>query len=369
MTTRMKARCPIDWTLFYSTVALAIIGAIMVYSTSSLLAEQRFGSHLFFIKRQLLWLAVSAGLMGLVMKADLKRLGQYTPLAIVAIIIALALVFVMPARNGSHRWLFLGPFAVQPSELAKIVLLYYLAYSFSRADSDISDYRKSLLPHAPLVGLMVLLIMFEPDLGTVIVLGLTTMSMLYLAGARLLHLATAVAPLALAGAVMVFGFGHKIGRIKTYLASLSDPLAGSYQVKQAILTFGAGGFWGAGLGDGIQKHFFLPYPHTDFIFAAAGEELGFIGLSVALALYLLVLYRGLKIASYQPDRFGYLLASGITMLLFFNIAINIGVVTSLIPTTGLPLPLMSYGGSSLLVSLLGIAILLNLSRRRDGWCQ
>jgi cell division protein FtsW len=369
MTSSMKARSPLDWTLFYATVALVILGAIMVYSTSSLLAEQRFGSHLFFIKRQLLWLVVSAGLMAVVMKADLKRLGQYTPLAIVAILIALALVFAMPTRNGSHRWLFLGPFALQPSELAKIILLYYLAHSFSHADCDIRDYRKSLAPHAPLVGLMALLILFEPDLGTVIVLGLTTLSMLYLAGARLLHLATAVAPMAILGSIMVFGFGHKIGRIKTYLASLSNPLEGSYQVKQAILTFGAGGFWGVGLGDGRQKHFFLPYPHTDFIFAAAGEEVGFIGLLAALALYLLVLYRGLKIASYQPDRFGYLLASGITLLLFFNIAINIGVVTSLIPTTGLPLPLMSYGGSSLLVTLLGIAMLLNLSRRRDGWCQ
>ncbi len=369
MAPEMKARCPIDWLLFYATVALAIMGAIMVYSTSSLLAEQRFGSHLFFIKRQVIWLFVSAGLMGLVMKMDLKRMGQYTPLAIVIIIISLALVFLMPARNGSHRWLFLGPFALQPSELAKIVLLYYLAHSLSRADCDIRDYRKSLAPHAPLIGVMVLLIMLEPDLGTVIILGLTTLALFYMAGARLLHLATAVSPLALGGSVLVFGLGYKIARIKSYLASLSDPLQGSYQVKQAILTFGAGGFWGAGLGDGLQKHFFLPYPHTDFIFAAAGEEVGFIGLIFALAVYMLVLYRGLKIASYQPDRFGYLLASGITLLLFFNIAINIGVVTSLIPTTGLPLPLMSYGGSSLLVTLLGVAILLNLSRRRDGWCQ
>ncbi len=365
----MKARCPIDWTLFYATVALAIIGAIMVYSTSSLLAEQRFGSHLFFIKRQMIWLFISAGVMWAVMKLDLKRMGQYTPLAIVVVIIALALVFLMPARNGSHRWLFLGPFALQPSEIAKIVLLYYLAHTLSRANCDIRDYRKSLLPHAPLIGVMALLIMLEPDLGTVIILGLTIMSLLYMAGARLLHLATAVSPLVIGGGVLVFGLGYKITRIKTYLTSLSDPLQGSYQVKQAILTLGAGGFWGSGLGDGRQKHFFLPYPHTDFIFAAAGEELGFVGLLAVLGLFMTVLYRGLKIASYQPDRFGYLLASGITLLLFFNIAINIGVVTSLIPTTGLPLPLMSYGGSSLMVTLLGIAILLNLSRRRDGWCQ
>jgi len=365
----MKARCPIDWTLLYVTIALAIFGATMVYSTSSLLAEQRFNSHLFFIKRQILWLLVSAIVMAVVIRLDLKRLGQYTPLAIIGVIVALALVFLMPARNGSHRWLLLGPLALQPSELAKLILLYYLAHALSKADCDICDYRKSLLPHTPLIGVMLLLIMLEPDLGSVIVLGLTTLAVFYMAGARLLHLATAIAPLALGGSFLVFGLGYKIGRIKSYLTSLSDPLQGSYQVKQAILALGAGGFWGAGLGDGRQKHFFLPYPHMDFIFAATGEELGFLGLTFALGLYAVILFRGLKIASSQPDRFGYLLASGVTLCLFFNVAINIGVVTSLIPTTGLPLPLMSYGGSSLLVTLLGIAILLNLSRRRDGWCQ
>lgn len=365
----MKARCPIDWTLFYATVALAILGATMVYSTSSLLAEQRFGSHLYFIKRQIIWFAISAGMMAVIIRLDLKRLGQYTPLAIIGVIVTLAVVFLMPARNGSHRWLFLGPFALQPSELAKIILLYYLAHSLSRADCDIRDYRKSLLPHTPLIGLILALIMLEPDLGSVIVLGLTVLTVFYMAGARVLHMGAAIVPLALGGSFLVFGLSYKIDRIKSYLASLSDPLQGSYQVKQAILALGAGGFWGAGLGDGRQKHFFLPYPHTDFIFAATGEELGFLGLLFALGLYAVILYRGLKIASYQPDRFGYLLASGVTLCLFFNVAINIGVVTSLIPTTGLPLPLMSYGGSSLLVSLLSIGILLNLSQRRDGWCQ
>lgn len=365
----MKARCPIDWTLLYATVVLAVFGAVMVYSTSSLIAEQRFGSHLFFIKRQIIWLLLSGGLMAMTLKIDLKRLGQYTPLAIVGIIVALSLVFLMPTRNGSHRWLFLGPLALQPSELAKIILLYYLAHALSRVDCDIRDYRKSLLPHAGVIVVILILTMLEPDLGSVIVLGLTTLMVFYVAGARVRHIATAIAPLALGGSFLVFGLGYKTGRIHSYLASLSDPLKGSYQVQQAILALGAGGFWGVGLGDGRQKHFFLPYPHTDFIFAATGEEWGFLGLTCVLGLYAVILYRGLRIASYQPDRFGYLLASGVTLCLFFSIAINIGVVTSLIPTTGLPLPLMSYGGSSVLVSLLSIAILLNLSRRRDGWCQ
>lgn len=363
----MKTKASIDWTLLYATAALALFGLIMVYSTSSLLAEERFGSHLYFFKRQLMWLALSAALVAIVIRVDLKWLSAYSPMIVFGAIVALALVFIMPARNGSQRWLFFGPLTVQPSEFARLAVVYYLAFSLSLANHDLRDYRLLLVPYLPIIGTMLVLILLEPDLGTALTMGLTALALFFMAGARLFHLIAGLAPLATAGAFLVFVIGYKADRIKTYLAALSDPLSGSYQVKQAILTLGAGGIGGVGLGDGRQKHFFLPYPHTDFVFAAIGEEVGFIGLTLALALFLLILYRGLKIASYQPDRFGYLLASGITLGLFFNIAINIGVVTSLLPTTGLPLPLLSYGGSSLLVTLLSIGALLNLSRRRDGW--
>lgn len=363
----MKAKTSIDWTLLYTTAALALFGLIMVYSTSSLLAEARFGSHLYFFKRQLVWLTMSAALVALVIRVDLKWLSAYSPMMILGAIIALALVFLMPARNGSQRWLFFGPLTIQPSEFARLAVIYYLAFSLSLANHDLRDYRHLLIPYVPIIGIILGLILIEPDLGTALTMGLTALALLFMAGARLTHLAAGLAPLATAGAFLVFVIGYKADRIKNYLATLSDPLAGSYQVKQAILTLGAGGLGGVGLGDGSQKHFFLPYPHTDFVFAAIGEEVGFIGLTVVLLLFLVILYRGLKIASYQPDRFGYLLASGVTLGLFFNMAINIGVVTSLLPTTGLPLPFLSYGGSSLLVTMLSVGILLNLSRRRDGW--
>lgn len=367
MWSRTKARANIDWTLLYVTLALAVFGVVMVYSTSSLMAEQRFGSHLFFFKRQTIWLLISLVVMAAIIKIDLKRLAPYAPLALLTVILLLSLVFTMPARNGSQRWLFLGPFALQPSEMAKIVLVYYLAFSLANTKRDLQEWRNLALPYAPLIGLTLALVMLEPDLGTAITIGLTVLALFFMAGVRVTHLLLGLAPLGAAACLVVFVFGYKIARVKNFIASLADPLQGGYQVKQAILTLGSGGLTGAGLGDGRQKHFFLPYPHTDFVFAAIGEEVGFIGVAVVLLLFFTLLYRGLRIAAAQPDRFGYLLASGVTLCLFFNIAINIAVVTSLAPTTGLPLPLLSYGGSSLLVTLASVGILLNLSRRRDGW--
>jgi cell division protein FtsW len=186
----------------------------------------------------------------------------------------------------------------------------------------------------------------------------------FLAGVRLLHLAVLTVPLVSFVSFMVLVLGYKKARLIDYLAAIDDPLSGSYQVKQAVLTMGAGGIFGSGLGAGRQKLFFLPYPHTDFIFASIGEELGLIGLMVILGLFYAVIWQGRKIAQSQPDRFGYLLAMGITATFFVAVIINIGVVTSLLPTTGIPLPLLSYGGTSLLISIVSIAVLLNLSKRK-----
>jgi cell division protein FtsW len=189
------------------------------------------------------------------------------------------------------------------------------------------------------------------------------MGMLFLAGARIYHLVAAVVPPICIGVGLVAIVGYKQARIIDYLAAIVEPLNGSYQIRQAALTFGSGGLFGTGLGDGRQKLFFLPYPHTDFILATIGEEIGFIGLTVVLGLLMYLLWRGCRIAMQQPDRFGYLLAAGMTWSLFINIAINIGVVTALLPCTGLALPFLSYGGSSLLMSSAAIGILINLSRR------
>jgi cell division protein FtsW len=257
----------------------------------------------------------------------------------------------------------MGPFTGQPSEIFRFVLVFFLAFIFANPRRDPTDLRHLFWPALPPIGLGLLLILLEPDLGSTIVISITLIGILYLAGARLRHLFGAALPLAATATLVVFGLGYKKDRVMDYLAALADPLQGSYQAKQAALTLGAGGWFGVGLGEGHQKLFFLPYPHTDFIFAATGEEIGLVGLMVILGLFFYLLKRGMKIAYAQPDKFGYLLAGGMTLSLFVNVAINIAVVTSLLPVTGLPLPFISYGGSSLLMSSAAVGVLLNLSRR------
>lgn len=353
----------VDEVLLGLWIALMVFGLVMIYSISSMIAESRFGSHLFFFGRQVVWLFMALAVAWAISRVDIRRLAVWSLPALALTYLLLMLVFAMPARNEAHRWIYLGPLTVQPSELFKFAVIVFLAYSLSRPDRDLRQLRQLLIPYAPIVGLGLGLILIEPDLGNTIVITLTVIGVFFLAGARLKHLFTAAAPMAGLGAFVVFGLGYKKTRILDYLASVADPLNGSYQAKQAALTLGSGGIMGMGLGDGRQKLFFLPYPHTDFIFAAAGEEIGLIGLLIILVLFFLLLRRGMKIAAAQPDRFGYLLASGMTLSLFINIAINIGVVTSLLPVTGLPLPFISYGGSSLLISSAAVGVLLNLSRR------
>ncbi len=361
---RSKTNGDADERLMYAYLALLVVGIVMIYSTSSILAASRFGSHLFFFWRQLLWAGMSLGLIVLIKRLDLQRLAVYSVPALVISIFLLGVVFFMPARNEAHRWIYLGPFTVQPSEIFKFMVIFFLAFSFSSPKKDITDLKQLFMPAVPLIGVGLFLILLEPDLGSVIVIFMTVLGIMFLAGGRLWHLFGGFIPLAGVASFVVFVLGYKKARILDYVAAMADPLQGSYQAKQAALTLGAGGLMGTGLGEGRQKLFFLPYPHTDFIFAATGEEVGLFGLLIIMALLFYVLRRGLKIAAAQPDRFGYLLASGMTLSLFINIAINIGVVTSLLPVTGLPLPFISYGGSSLLVSSAAVGVLLNLSQRR-----
>lgn len=353
----------VDERLLLAYLLILIAGLVTIYSTSSMLAESRFGSHFFFLKQQIIWVILSLCAVVAVCKIDLARFAVYSAPALLLTMGLLAIVFLMPARNESHRWLFLGPITIQPSELFKIVLIYYLSFSLSNRERNVADYKEILFRYAPIIGIGLLLIVLEPDLGTTIVIFMTAVGLFFLAGAKIKHLLIVAAPSVAAAAFLVFVVGYKKARVLDYIAAVFDPLKGSYQSTQAALTLGSGGLFGVGLGDGRQKLFFLPYPHTDFIFAAIGEEVGMIGLLILLALYFYILMRGMKIASAQPDRFGYLLASGMVISLFINIAVNLGVVTSLIPVTGLALPFISYGGSSLLISSIAIGVLLNLSRR------
>lgn len=353
-----------DESLLLAYLLIVVVGIVMVYSTSSMLAESRFGSHLHFLKNQLIWALLSFVVIYFIQRIDFSRHAVFSAPALLVSIILLALVFLMPERNGSHRWLMLGPLTVQPSEMFKLAMIFYLAFSLSNPRRNIAKVKQLIIPYVPLIGIGLVLILLEPDLGTTVVVFATALGMFFLAGARIKHLAAAMLPLAGVASFVVFVLGYKKARILDYISAVADPLQGSYQAKQAALTLGSGGLLGTGLGEGSQKLFFLPYPHTDFIFAATGEELGLIGLLVILAVLFWILIRGIKIAHAQPDRFGFLLASGVVLSLFINIFVNIGVVTSLLPVTGLALPFMSYGGSSLLTCSAGVGVLLNLSRRR-----
>jgi len=363
MPARIRVKAPIDEKLLFAYLLVLASGLIMIYSASSILAASRFGSHWFFFRQQLVWGLLSLAVMYVIYRLDLKRLAPYSAPAILFTLLLLSLVFLMPSRNGAQRWLMLGPFTLQPSEVFKFLVVMYLAFSLSNPTRNLEDWKQLLFPYGPIIGTGLLLIMIEPDLGMVIVIATTVLGLFFLAGLKLRHLFYAAAPLIAGGSLVVFVLGYKKQRILDYLGAVIDPLQGSYQVKQAVLTLGSGGWLGTGLGDGRQKLFFLPYPHTDFIFATIGEEFGLIGLMALLGLLLFMLYRGIKIAVDQPDRFGFLLASGMTWSLFINMAINIGVVTAILPVTGLALPFLSYGGSSLLMSSAAIGVLINLSRR------
>jgi len=349
--------------LLLAYLLTVVTGLIMVYSASSVMAESRFGSQFFFLRHQAMWAVISLVAMYVVIRIDLQRWAIYAAPGLLITILLLSLVFLMPARNESHRWLFLGPITIQPSELFKFLMILALSFSLSNPKRNLGDWKQLLFPYAPIIGVGLGLIMLEPDLGTSVVILITAVGLFFLAGARIKHLLYGITPAVGIATFVVFVLGYKKARILDYIAAIVDPLQGSYQVKQAALTFGSGGLLGTGLGDGRQKLFFLPYPHTDFIFASIGEELGFVGLLAIIAVLGLLLYRGCRIAMAQPDKFGFLLAAGMTWSLFVNIAINLGVVTAVLPVTGLALPFYSYGGSSLLVSSAAIGVLINLSRR------
>lgn len=360
---QLAGKARFDETLLLLYLGIAAFGLIMVYSTSSIMADGRFGSHYHFLKQQAVWFVISLIMMFIVIRLDLQKLAWLSVPALFVTFALLCLVFLMPARNGSHRWLMLGPLTMQPSEIFKFVTIIYLAFSLSNPKRDLSDLKQLAWPYGPIIGLGLGLILLEPNLGMTILVFFTALGIFFLAGLRMKHLMAAALPLVSVATIVVFVLGYKKARIMDHIAAISDPLLGSYQVKQSALTLGAGGMLGTGLGEGRQKLFFLPYPHTDFVFASTGEEVGFIGLTILLIAFFFVLWRGFKIAAGQPDKFGYLLAAGMTWALFINMAVNIGVVTAILPVTGLPLPFISYGGSSLLVSSAAIAVLLNLSRR------
>ncbi len=356
-----------DFLLFVIVSTLILLGSIMVYSSSSAIADgsDRYSSHAFFLKRQIFWLIIAYLVMLVAAHIPLDRIRPLIVPALLGCLFLLVIVLFMPMVRGTHRWMSLGVMTLQPSELFKYAVIFYLAHSLSQRGRNLENARWYIWPYGPMIGLGILLILIEPDLGSVLVLGVTVVTLLFLAGARLSHLLVSIGGSLAALFVLVFVVGYKKARVDTFIDSLADPMLASHQVRQSILSLANGGIFGQGLGNGIFKQFFLPEPHTDFIFASIGEELGLLGLLLTLALLFGLIWRGMKIAIAQDDRFNFLLGIGLTMCLAVNMMINIAVVLGLIPTTGIALPFLSYGGSSLAVSAGAVGVLLNLSRCRS----
>jgi len=356
----------VDFILMGTALILTIVGFIMVFSASAVLAQQRFGSNLYFLKRQLIYGIFGFAMMLALSKIDYRRLKRLAyPLIFISILL-LILVYIPGIGlkvGGARRWIHIGPFTLQPSEFAKISLIIYLAYYFGKKKEAIKQFKKGILPVLIITLLIIALIYHQPDFGNALFLTLLLFIFLFIAGARLFHLGILVATALPFALYAVFHTGYRYRRLAAFLNPWKDPKSTGFQIIQSFLSFGSGQVFGRGLGNGQQKLFFLPAPHTDFIFSVIGEELGFIGVTIIILLFMLLLVRGFRIAHLAQSPFASYLALGITLMIGIQTVINLGVVMGLLPTKGIPLPFISYGGSCLLVMLMGVGILLNISKR------
>jgi len=348
---------------------LALIGLVMVFSASGVVAGNRFHDPIYYLKRQMAWLAFGFLLLHAASRTDYTVWQRLVPPILAVTVVLLALVLIPglgTVVKGARRWLRLGPVSIQPAEMVKLVAVLYLAAYLTRKEGKMDAFVTGLLPPLLVVGLLAGLVVLEPDLGTVVVVGLVTLALLFLGGARLSHLSgLALAALPVVG-LLIWRSPYRMQRLMTFLDPWKDPTGAGFQVNQSFLAFGSGGLLGVGLGEGKQKLFFLPEAHTDFVLALVGEEVGLLGTSFIMLLYAVLVVKGFQIANRARAPFGRHLALGITLLIGFQALINAGVVTGMLPTKGLTLPLVSYGGSSLIVSLLAIGILLSISRDRQG---
>jgi cell division protein FtsW len=337
----------------------------MVYSASSVHAYVNYDDAMFFAKRQLVWAVLGVVAVVLMLRFDYWRLRRWAKpilwLALAALVLVL-LPGVGQARGGSQRWINLGFASFQPSEMIKLALVVYFSYALAKSRDQLTQFFDGLGPHLVLLGFVFGLIMLQPDFGTALTIAATAVVLIFTAGARLLHLVMVGLAALPVMYWLVADEPYRMRRILAFLDPQADPLGYGYHIIQSLYALGSGGLFGVGLGQSLQKFFYVPAQHTDFIFAILGEELGFLGVFTLLVLFLLFAWRGYRIALTAPDTFGSLLAVGITTMITAQALINIGVVTATLPITGITLPFVSYGGSSLLFTLVGVGMLMNISK-------
>ncbi|WP_164670372.1 stage V sporulation protein E [Virgibacillus doumboii] len=354
-----------DYTLLTVILSLVIIGIVMVYSSSYVWAEYKYGDTFFYVKRQLLFCGAGVAAMLFFMAIPYGTWKKYSKIILLVCFILLLAVLIPGigmVRGGAQSWIGVGAFSIQPSEFMKLGLIIFLAVFLSVNQKYITSFKKGFFPSLILVFSAFGLIMLQPDLGTGVVLVLTSMVMIFIAGARLSHF-FGLASIGIVGFLyLIISAPYRIDRITAFLNPWEDPSDTGFQIIQSLYAIGPGGLTGVGLGNSLQKHFYLPEPQNDFIFAILGEELGFLGGTFVIVLFMLLFWRGVKIALEAPDAYGRFLALGIVSMLTIQVMINISVVIGLIPVTGITLPFLSYGGSSLTLTLCSVGILLNISR-------
>src|SRR6185369_575077 len=352
-----------DLVIMLMAIALTCFGVVMVYSASNIMAAKRFHDGFFFLKRQGLFAVIGFAIMLGVMHIDYRFWKKMAAPALLLCLVLLVMVLVPGIggkAGGSSRWIKLPGFNLQPSEMAKLALIMYMAYSLDKKQEKVKSFAVGIVPHMIILAILIGCLALQPDLGGALTLVAVAMTMLFAAGTRLSHIISMIL-LAMPLLAYKLSRGYHRGRMEAWTNPWSDPEGKGFQIIQSWLALGTGGVFGQGLGEGRQKLFYLPEAHTDFILSVIGEELGFLGVLVIIGMFFLLVQRAMRISVAAPDSFGRFLALGIAVLFGIEATVNMGVVTGLLPTKGLALPFISYGGSSLLISLFAVGILLNIS--------
>lgn len=355
-----------DYLVLVPAILLFCLGLIAIYSASSYVAAQELGDSYFYLKRQALF-----GCLGIFFLIAAKNIppGFYGRLVYPALFVSLILLIavLIPGigmkANGATRWIRFGSFSLQPSEMAKLALALYIAYSMAKKGPVMSSFSKGFLPHLLVVGLFMGLILMQPDLGTTVIIGCWLMILLFVGGINILHLMLMGILACPVVYWLIFSTKYRVDRWTAFIHPWDDPRGLGFQIIHSFLAFGSGGVLGVGLGNSKQKLLYLPEPHTDFVLSIVAEELGLVGVTVVIALFSVLIIRGIRISLNAPDLYSSYLALAISAMIGLQVIINMGVVMGLLPTKGLTLPFLSYGGSSLLINLVGVGILLSISAR------
>ncbi len=352
-----------DYAILATTLALVVIGVIFVYSSSFAIALAHYDNINYFFFRQIIAAALGTVALVFFMSIDYHRLRVFSPIIMLAAVVSLALVlFIGGDAYGARRWINFGPMPFQPSEFAKLALIIYISAWLASYRRDLTSFAAGFAPFIFAVGVVAALILMEPDTGTAAVLVATTVALFFLAGGSLVHVLTLGGTGLVAGVLLILADGYRADRLIAFTSAETDPGGIGFQTLQLLIALGSGGLEGLGLGVSRQKFFYIPGAHTDGIFAIIGEEAGFIGAMVVIGLFAYLIYRGFRVAMRAHDDFGTYLAMGVVCWIAFQALVNIGGITRSIPLTGIPLPFVSYGGSSLIMVMAGVGVLLSVSR-------